>query len=407
MSTSTKHSDRAPSGAGRWLECPGSVDVIRTLTDEERDTTSVYAREGTAAHKLAEYCLQTVTEPRMYLGRNIDGFLVTEEMARATHDYVEACAEHFDAEVCGTETRIPLPWDPDNSGTVDFHALHSERTILEIIDFKYGQGVRVDAENNPQLMLYAYSLLQSDRMKFRNVDTVNLQVVQPRWRDDGNYTKWVVPRKFLDYWYGYCVVPRLTENYLRVGKHCKFCPAAKAAKCPEQQKQIENSLSLAFTRRTGVTQPRPPMELSDEQLRTILDYGDAMKTWIDSVRNYTKDQVQKGRSIEGYKLVSGRSGNRKFVEGATDQLNQAVAFFFENNNPEDMYTQPKPEVVSPAQFEKAYGAEGKRFLKRHPDLITQSTNLDLVPESDKRKAITFDDLFADVQPDGGRNELDT
>jgi hypothetical protein len=180
----TAHALLAPSAAARWMACPGSV----RLSEGRDDRGSVYSREGTAAHLLARYCLETGTDAADHLGCVIgeqgftadaaDGdvtFAVTAEMADAVQIYVDAVRPYTTLEdhlIEGTlATPIPGCW-----GTVDFGAYNAATRRLTVGDFKFGKGVVIEATGNKQLLTYAAALLPGCDA----VDEIELVIVQPR-----------------------------------------------------------------------------------------------------------------------------------------------------------------------------------------------------------------------------------
>ena len=171
MSKEVNHKERAHSSLGassasRWMACPASIP----LSEGIEDSTSVYAEEGTAAHEVCEMLLKGEILPESLNGFNVDHEMIEHCMMYV--DYINERSE--DAEVY-IEERVDLSHiDPSMFGTNDA-AIYRPFKTLEVIDFKYGQGLAVDAEENVQLMYYALGMV-----KDMDVEKVKMTIIQPR-----------------------------------------------------------------------------------------------------------------------------------------------------------------------------------------------------------------------------------
>lgn len=182
------HAKLSPSGAHRWMACPGSV----VLEADIPDTGSVYADEGTAAHTLASYCLIDGMDADDYLGEAIRvgerRFDVDENMVRYVQDYVKLVREYAHGGTLMVEQAVPighLTGEEGATGTSD--AVVLQRNELVVIDLKYGMGVKVDAERNPQLMMYALGAYENFSV-LGDFDTVTMVIHQPRINHVAEYS---------------------------------------------------------------------------------------------------------------------------------------------------------------------------------------------------------------------------
>lgn len=157
----TNHAILSASSSHRWLECPPSAKLCAELPD----TSSEYAQDGTDAHTLCEHRLKAL------LGRetadpteNLTYY--NEEMERCTVEYATYAYEQVEKAKVACNDPIVLieqkldfsRWAPEGFGTGDC-VIVADGT-LSVIDFKYGKGVEVLAENNPQMKLYALGALE-------------------------------------------------------------------------------------------------------------------------------------------------------------------------------------------------------------------------------------------------------
>ncbi len=374
-----KHATLGASSASRWLACAGSVRMSAGL----KSTTSVYAAEGTAAHDLGERCLREKTDAMEYLGEEIHvgdhTFPVTEEMVDAVQIYLATIRADFDS-VMGAamvfEHKFKLDWlYPGMYGYND--AMVSEPFgCLRVYDFKYGAGVAVEVDDNPQLMYYGLGAAKD--MGFEEVELI---VVQPRAiHPMGPVRRERMPVAELMRWAHEVLLPgaKATEAPdapLIVGEHCRFCPAL--ALCPEQRKKAMIVAAEVFA--PVPSAPPTPEAMDLKQLRKVLDVADALESWLKACKSYARTLLDAGTvdsEVLGYKLVEGRATRSwRSEEEAAAVLKMALG--------EEAYI---TKLVSPAQAEKLMkGAAGKKALA---PLIESVHGVQMVSINDKRTKIT-------------------
>lgn len=296
----SKHALLSASAAHRWLECPPSARLCEHMPDE----TSIYAEEGTLAHQICEEKLLVLkgdlaavkTEPK------------DAEMQRCTDLYRDFVEEEWNAAKAKTKDAALFveqelqfgEYVPEGFGTSD--AVIVSDDTLEVIDFKYGKGVPVDATNNPQLRLYAlgaYAAL-SALYDFKYVVTA---VVQPRIDRTGSEKLTV---EELLTWAEEYVKPRAKlayegEGEFKVGDHCRFCKAG--ATCRARVEDAFKIIDLSETQ---------PATIGDDEVPDILDKLDNAEKWIESMRQYAERRALEGMKWRGYKVVEART-QRKII----------------------------------------------------------------------------------------------
>jgi hypothetical protein len=376
-----QHAELGASSASRWMNCPGSVTLQKEAPKGE---ASIHAREGTAAHALAELALQKAVPAATFIGTTVEGFEVDQEMADYVQIYVAHCISGMQlSEQYWIEKRFNLaPINPPAPmfGTGDFISLDGFRT-LNIVDLKYGRGVIVEVKDNPQLMYYALGgmLAVEAEIGYGHIDEIVLTIVQPRVdHPDG------IIRSFgLDYEEVLAFAVELLErahaalqpDAPRVpGPWCRWCRAA--AICPEK---AQESLALA-TMEFGVVEqdgPPAPETLSPDELSWVMERLPLLEEWASQVRQYATHLLEKGGSLDGFKLVQKRGYRRWVDEGALHGWADMVGL-------EDEHLFEK-KLRSVAQLEKVL----KRFGESIPkELITKtSSGVTLVPADDKRPAV--------------------
>lgn len=376
----TEHSQRAhallsASGAHRWLNCMPSA----RLETQFPDTTSEAAKEGTLAHEIAEAKVrnyfQTLDYGKTWLNKELAKFkkrkLYAPEMDGYTNDYLDYCRaaalEWKNLPYIDVEKKLDLSgYVPEGFGTADLILIGGNK--LRIIDLKYGKGVPVSAERNPQLMLYALGAYDAYSMLY-DIQEVELSIFQPRI---DNTSSWTIGIKDL-LAFGELVKEKAAiaikgEGEQTPGDWCRFCRAR--AQC---RARAEKNVELAF-----MTDKAPELLALDE-IGGYLEKGEDVARWLKDLQEYALSQCLAGHEVAGWKAVEGR--------GSRDWTDQEEAFkrLEENGIDEAMLYERKP--LSLAQTEKLVGK--KDFANTVGDLVVKKPGKPtLVPETDKRTAIT-------------------
>lgn len=376
----TEHSQRAhallsASGAHRWLNCTPSA----RLEAQFPDTTSEAAKEGTLAHEIAEVKVRNYFQTLDYgkawktkeLAKLKKRKLYAPEMDSYTNDYVDYCRaaalEWENLPYIDVEKKLDLSaYVPEGFGTADLILIGGNK--LRIIDLKYGKGVPVSAERNPQLMLYALGAYDTYSVLY-DIQEVELSIFQPRI---DNTSSWTIGIKDL-LAFGELVKEKAAiaikgEGEQTPGDWCRFCRAR--AQC---RARAEKNVELAF-----MTDKAPELLALDE-IGGYLEKGEDVARWLKDLQEFALSQCLAGHEVAGWKAVEGR--------GSRDWTNQEEAFkrLEENGIDEAMLYERKP--LSLAQTEKLVGK--KDFADTVGDLVVKKPGKPtLVPESDKRTAIT-------------------
>lgn len=370
----SKHAKLSPSSAERWIHCPGSVALADQLPPPG---SSTYADEGTLAHAVAELKLRkSIGEiaPKQYdkeLAKLQESEYWCGEMDEAT-DFYEAtvikrlAAAGADAELMIEQHFSLDKWVPESFGTSD--AVVIGGSTVEVIDLKYGKGVKVSAEHNAQLRLYGLgaSALFGDLYDF---DTVRYTIIQPRL--DHVSTEEVTLSELL-LWAEEEVAPRAImalegTDYMACGDWCRWCPAKAICR-----KRAEYNLEIAKDDFKA-----PPL-LTDEEIVEVLGRADSMKKWVEDIQTYALEQALAGKHYDGWKLVEGRS-IRKYA----DDLKVAETLVAAGYDEAMLYERKLYGITA---MEKIVGK--KKLTTTLGDLLIKPAGKPtLVPESDKREAI--------------------
>lgn len=344
------HAKVSPSSAKKWLNCTKSVQL--ESLEPQQDTS--YTQEGTFAHSVCEKLLN---------GESVD---CDKDMLQYCTDYKDYCLEQIsklDNPITYVETRLDLTsYIPEGFGTADFMAISDGKLIL--IDFKYGKGVEISAQENPQLMIYALGALDTFDFIY-NIQEVELHIYQPRLDNIDCFTISVEKLKE----FGKIVLERSQMAYeglgeCSAGKHCVegFCRARGYCKAfSEYNLQLEE---FGYSDKNLLT---------SKDLADIIKRAETLESWVKSVKDYALAFALGGGKIEGLKLVKGRS--RRVI------VNEDKAIEILTQNGYKDITNTKLKGIT--ELEKLVGK--KDFSKLLGDSIEKvEGSPTLAPVSDKR-----------------------
>jgi len=323
------HSELGPSGASRWMNCPGSV----TLSKGKANTSSDAAKEGTAAHAVAEECLVKNLDPKSFVGRVVEGWTITQAMVPHISDYVDMVkGEAAFASHVGIEERFTILEEFGIFGTADACLIQGD--VLHVIDLKFGLGISVDAYKNKQGMLYAWgaydNLKASDKKKIKNV---RITISQPR---KNNHSTWELPIADLELFMFEVreAAKKASSGSMEcnIGEWCRWCKGK--LECPAQLKAVNEMAQKTFD----------PVLITDKDLVRVFMIKDAVKKYIEAVDSHLYQKAMDGEKFEGLKLVMGRKGNQAWEDKSES------AEFLESMVGDDVFKER--ELKTPTQIKK-------------------------------------------------------
>ena len=362
-----EHAVLSASGSHRWLNCTPSA----RLELEFENTGSEAAREGTAAHALCEHKLKRALHMR---SRRPASDYDSDEMEECTDAYVDFVMEQYETakQVCEDpviliEQRLDFScYVPDGFGTGDCLIISDDR--LHIIDFKYGMGVLVEAEGNPQMKLYALGALAVYDALY-DIREVSMTIFQPRRE---NVSTWTIPVEDLKSWAENELKPRAKMAYDGEGEYlpgewCTFCRAAVRCRA-----RAEEKLKLAQT------EFRMPPLLTDAEIEDILAVLPDLTKWANEIAAYALDAaLNHGKEWNGFKVVEGRSVRKYRDEAAVAEAAKEAGY-------KDIYRQ---SLIPLTEMQRLMGKD--RFEEILGGLITKAPGRPtLVPKSDRRPAMS-------------------
>ncbi len=360
-----KHAILSASGAHRWLECTPAARLELEFKDQE----STAAAQGTAAHNLCEHKLKKALHIRSK--RPVSEFN-DDEMEEHSDAYVEYVLEQLEEVKKNCKDPLVLIEEkldfscyvPEGFGTADTIIIGDKS--LHIIDMKYGQGILVYAEDNPQMKLYALGALASYESLY-DIEEVTMHIFQPRRE---NVSAWTISVDELKKWAENDLVPKAKLAFKGEGEYlpgdwCTFCRAAVKcrARADEKFRLAQSEFKL------------PPL-LTDNEIEEILSKLSDLTKWANDIVAYATDAaVNHGKEWSGFKVVEGRS-NRKYKD------EDKIAEVAKANGYKDIY---RTSLITLTEMEKLMGKQ--KFKDILGDFIIKPPGKPtLVPLSDKRQA---------------------
>lgn len=373
MAEERNHAVLSASGSHKWIVCTPSA----RLEEKFPNKTSDYMAEGTLAHEIAEFKVKSYfleAMPKASYTRKINKFKKEELFNQEMLGYTDTYLEFIKGEALKTNSKPFIAVEqkvdyskyvPEGFGTADCILISGN--TLQVIDFKYGKGVQVDAEDNPQMKLYALGALEQFGM-FYDIKDIKMSIVQPRI---DNISSFEIPIEPLLEWGEKVVKPQAQKAFMGIGEfckgeHCRFCKAKGACefRANENIKVIEE------------VEEQLKGTMSNAKVGELLTKTEGVEDWLKDIRNYALEQVLKGENIPGWKAVEGRS-NRTIAD-----VDKAFEILEANGFDQAVLYEKKPLTLT--ALEKVVGK--KKLSEAIGDYIEKPKGKPtLAKESDKRE----------------------
>ncbi|RDY30975.1 DUF2800 domain-containing protein [Lachnotalea glycerini] len=372
-----RHALLSASSSRRWLNCTPSARLEQQFPE---DGGSIYAEEGTAAHALAEHKLKRLLKKR---SRRPVSVYDCDEMEDCMDEYVSFAMEQIEKAKQSCKDPVILieqhldfsRYVPEGFGTGDL-VIVADGTLF-IIDLKYGKGIAVEAEENPQMMLYALGALELFDAIY-DIERVSLIIHQPRLE---SVSTWEITVDGLRKWAEEYLIPRAAlankgQGEFVCGSWCRFCKARN--QCRVRAESFLELAKMEFCQ---------PALLSDEEIAEVLKKADELAKWAADIYAYAQDEaITHGKHWNGFKLVEGRSNRKYSSDEEAAEAAKAAGYT-------DIY---KQALIGITEMEKLMGK--KKFVQILGKFVYKPQGkITLVPESDKRQPVETADAEADFK----------
>lgn len=399
-----EHSNKGASGAERWMNCSGSSALITAMEIEEETDSPDYREDGVAMHEAAAHLLMTAGDAWEIAGETFNNREITPAMADAVQVYLDRVRASLGKIGPGyahghqffVEAKLAAPDIHEAMfGSVDFGAIVPpeiaaaivttddpavtwEKGFLDVTDLKGGEGIEVDAEDNPQMKYYAFMLIHT---KFPDLDDdfpVRLTIVQPRcFSYEGPVRDWWTTVGEIKAWVVRDLLPAMnsTDDNLEAGGWCRFCPAKLV--CP---------LLTGLFNAAANYDPKAVVNINSEALGLAYNKIEAVKFYLKALEDTVFARLKSGTKVPHTKLVN-KKAHRIFKDTVTVKVEEKEV---EVDLPQylvkmfgDAAYQDR-KLKSPAEFEAVQG--GKEFVKQYAYMPV--TGLTVAREDDRRTGIT-------------------
>jgi hypothetical protein len=347
------------STAKRVINCPGSVALVNKMP---KQASSEHADRGTMLHDAISAILEDQSVD--VVGRTYEGQVLTQDLYDEKIMVALALLDEVDPDkemLYEVETRVGFgDLLPGVFGSTDLVGRIGDRAI--VLDWKFGDGVVVDAVENAQLMFYAAASMRTEAAQwaFKNATEIECIIIQPPM-----IKRWVTNKaRIVQFEHDLVKAVKAAQQpdaKLTVGDHCRWC-AGKPI-CPKMTGAVDRALQVQLK------------EIDVDTLGRYLKNADLLEDWIKDLRNLALQLLEKDLPVPGYKLVAKR-GTRQWVDEA-----KAAAMLIDLG----IAAYKEPEVISPAVAEKLLK---KSKMALSDDLVKSvSSGTTLASEDDPRPAV--------------------
>lgn len=378
------HAKLSPSATSRWSICT----IAPSLEEKYPDSSSGFADEGTLAHSYAETFLR-YRDDSSALKKALEALEkdqhyekhYSEELVGHAEDFANYVLEHCTRDYSlYIEEKLDMSrWIPEGFGTAD--AIVVKDGVLDLIDLKYGKGVKVSSVENKQLMVYALGCIERFGWMY-DFHTVRMHIYQPRLN---NISVWSMSVSDLIVWGELFLKPQARKAFDGVGvgnpgDHCRFCKAK--GDCSALAAMAEEFAKQEFAE---------PRTLSNEMIGELLPKLEVVAIAVAAIKENAYAKVLGGEKIPGWKMVQGKQ-SRYYTDPAAIRKELLENGFKED----DILTQPKErELLSLTALEKKVKkANFEKYVAQFVDKKRAAPTL--APSTDPREEYSVAELdFAD------------
>ena len=299
-----EHSLLGASGAHRWLHCPASIQYTKDMPDR----SSADAEQGTRVHELCAWMLKQYLDSHHCINhQQIEkpDFEFDQDSIDCATEYVYFIAQQIqNHDTVLIEQRVDFSESigvPDSFGTADCIIIGNGR--IHIVDYKNGVGVKVDANDNPQMKLYAIGALNELGDIYDDIQTVSMTIIQPHIHNISTHADIPVEQLKADIEQNFkpqAIKANSGSDEFCAGDWCRFCKGRTTCRCHAQQFEIFNE---SFNKSAE--------SLTDDEITEVLTKIDALISWGKEIKEFAVECAQRGHQWNGFHLAS--KSTRKFT----------------------------------------------------------------------------------------------
>ena len=352
------------SSAKRVMACPGSVALVQQMPPKPSNS---HADQGTLLHDIISEILEKDLAPASFLGRKYEDQVFTQDLLDDKLLPALALLDEVDPDhtmLYEVETRVGFAdLLPGVFGSTDLMGRIGNKAI--ILDWKFGSGVAVSAEENEQLMFYAAAAMRTPDAQwvFDGATEIELIIVQPP-----EIKRWTTTRARIEQFERDLVravaTAGLPDAPLKHGEHCRWCNAKPV--CPIMTGAVDRAVAIKMDK------------IDVDKLGSYLHNADLLEAWIKDLRSLAEDMLKKGKPVPGWKMVPKRA-TRSWVK--EEDAKAALLKHLKESEVNEV------KMISPAAAEKLLKAQKLKL----PDGLTASisSGSTIAPESDPRPAVVL------------------
>jgi hypothetical protein len=384
------------SSASTWTECTAQPHYVQQNADRIPPQDTKFSVEGTIGHAVVEAIFKKEKLPEKH----------DQAMIRHGQDFVDFCfdkkapneTEHIKRTGMNdrwwSELKVDLFYMPGRNGYVDFCCIADDG--IHIADYKYGQGVAVNAFENLQMAIYARSMIQQLKLTTTKQLSVHMHIFQPRVRQGEKVSSWSINYSELVQFTDDRVLgpaedikaKALTLTFKPSDKTCQFCPAKDF--CEARTSWLLDDTPLEPLKEAEMPKLPKAASLSDEMLAHTISKASEIKKWLGTLETYGLARALEGKPLPGLKVVQSKGGHRKW-----GNEEKAASTLLRYCNASDVL---KLSLITPKQAEEfEYDVPPTAWKDLSATIIKPEGGPVLVPEDDPRPAymVNAADVFDD------------
>jgi len=294
------------SSASCWSICTAQPHYVQANAHRIPPQNTEFSVEGTNAHTVVECIFKGLPFP----------VFATQDMIWHGTNFVDYCAQ-FESDWAYSELKVDLFYMPGRNGYVDWCSFAPD--VIDIADYKYGQGVSVSAKENLQMAIYSRSTIKQKKIPVRPDTKIRLHIHQPRVRQGERISMWEITYAELEQFTddrvlgpAQLIMGEGKRVFAPGEKTCQFCPAKTF--CVARAESLVKGTPLEPVLRGEVPQLPPLETLSPEVIAALVLNKPDITAWLNTFDKYGLQMAASGKALPGTKIVASKGGHRTWSD---------------------------------------------------------------------------------------------